>query len=431
MRHLERPEQTPHGARSWLAAAIFGLAASLLPSTIAGAAAGVGSFRVACGPVSHFGTFDPIVFPGQEPAGHQHEFYGSTSTGPSSTPSSLLGSATLCSDSADSSGYWHPTVFFDGVRAPAPKASIYYTQRTTKKPLGDIQVWPVGLRVIAGDAHAATPQDLTKVWWDCDGATMDHQASAPTCPTGSRGLEANVRFPDCWDGVNLDSSDHKSHLSYSVNIDGTYRCDAAHPVSLPFIHMIFRWDGQYPNGGSVSLSNGSSLAFHADFMNGWQQDRLVALVDGCIRASIECGMISGGTKPSAVAPTTATTVRVPAQTGTTLHAAPAAADPISDSATAEVIGPVPDNPVPDNPVPNNPVPDNPVPGNPVSGNPVSGNSPTISGPPLAAGRGLPWPISPLAGIAVVLGAVVLGSGIWGLGSLAYDLLRRGRDTPVD
>ncbi len=32
------------------------------------------------------------------------------------------------------------------------------------------------------------------------------------------GTQVNVRYqaPSCWDGVNLDSADHKSHMAYPV-----------------------------------------------------------------------------------------------------------------------------------------------------------------------------------------------------------------------
>ena len=36
--------------------------------------------------------------------------------------------------------------------------------------------------------------------------------SNPETCTG--GLRAEVTFPSCWDGLNLDSADHKSHMAY-------------------------------------------------------------------------------------------------------------------------------------------------------------------------------------------------------------------------
>ncbi len=33
------------------------------------------------------------------------------------------------------------------------------------------------------------------------------------------GLEIRVNFPMCWDGVNLDTPDHKSHVAYPTLVD--------------------------------------------------------------------------------------------------------------------------------------------------------------------------------------------------------------------
>ncbi len=268
-----------------------------------------GEFRVSCGPVSHQGRFDPIVFPDLNPAGHNHEFYGSTETGPSSTPQSLLNSPTTCSDSGDSSGYWHPTVYFNGVRAPAPRASIYYTQKTAEKPLSDMQVWPAGLRIIAGNGHADGPQSTFIMWWGCDNTTINREPTAPTCPSNSSGLEVHIRFPDCWDGVNLDSANHQAHMSYAVEgNDDIYRCDSTHPVMLPYLIMKFRWDGQFPAGETVTLSSGPSYTMHADFMNAWDQDRLQHLFEVCVKTQTECGTVDEndfvGTTTTTNAPTT-------------------------------------------------------------------------------------------------------------------------------
>ncbi|MDH4169643.1 MAG: DUF1996 domain-containing protein [Acidimicrobiia bacterium] len=255
-------------------------------------------FILQCGPVSHSGQFDPIVFPGQAPAGHQHEFYGSTLTDPNSTPESLIGTPTECGDSADSSAYWHPTVYFDGVRAPAPHLAAYYTQRSLKKPLDGIQAWPAGLRIIAGNGAAQGPQDTSIVYWGCDGTDMSKLDYVPTCSPTSKGLEAHIRFPDCWDGVNLDAPDHKSHMAYSERIDGVYVCDAAHPVSLPYLVLKLRWDDQYPVGDTVTLASGSINTLHADFMNGWDQDRLDFLFDHCIRTGVDCDIVTTNDPPT-------------------------------------------------------------------------------------------------------------------------------------
>ena len=39
------------------------------------------------------------------------------------------------------------------------------------------------------------------------------------CPDG---LRAQVFFPSCWNGVDLDSADHKSHMAYPSGVDVSF-----------------------------------------------------------------------------------------------------------------------------------------------------------------------------------------------------------------
>jgi hypothetical protein len=53
------------------------------------------------------------------------------------------------------------------------------------------------------------------------------------CPGGIR---ASLIFPSCWDGKNLDSPDHKSHMAYSGTGTGGLgygACPATHPIRVP------------------------------------------------------------------------------------------------------------------------------------------------------------------------------------------------------
>jgi hypothetical protein len=95
-------------------------------------------------------------------------------------------------------------------------------------------------------------------------------------------LRLHVNFPSCWDGRNLDSADHKSHMAYAVR--GS--CPASHPVALPAISVIFR----YPiTGGSmVTLASGGQYSAHADFFNAWRQGTLTSLVNRCLNALRHC-----------------------------------------------------------------------------------------------------------------------------------------------
>lgn len=48
----------------------------------------------------------------------------------------------------------------------------------------------------------------------------------------------------CWDGVNLDSPDHKSHVAYpeTGTFETTGPCPASHPVRLPQLMYEIMWD---------------------------------------------------------------------------------------------------------------------------------------------------------------------------------------------
>ena len=112
---------------------------------------------------------------------------------------------------------------------------------------------------------------------------MPASSTVPTCPD-SRGsfLRLHIRFPECWDGRNLDSADHKSHMAYAMK--GT--CPATHPISVPQVTEIFR----YPTAGGegFSLSSGGQFSAHADFLNAWNPGALKKLVNDCLNALVHC-----------------------------------------------------------------------------------------------------------------------------------------------
>jgi hypothetical protein len=233
-----------------------------------------------CG-FSHRAPDDPIVAPGQPGASHDHSFVGATTTSAFSTLASLLGSATTCTRPGHTAAYWMPTLLVDG-QAVAPLGATIYYRRETLSPLS---TFPSGLRMIAGDAKATTPQPLAVTFWNC-GVTggVRPQAAVPACPNGrQRMLRLHVRFPSCWDGVNLDSTTHKSHLAYPR----AGRCPSTHAVPVPAITLIYR----YPRlpSGTVTLASGSQYSAHADFFSSWDPRTLDGLVEGCLNALRHCG----------------------------------------------------------------------------------------------------------------------------------------------
>jgi uncharacterized protein DUF1996 len=250
---------------------------------------------------SHTNDDDPIVYPGHPGWSHEHTYFGNRSTDASSTVDSLRRAGTTCKPSADKAAYWVPTLF-DGQREIRPaKGQFYFNLRGYDR----MRAFPAGLRMIAGDAHARRPQSPTVAYWACGGAGGVRSAPLRTVPRScahvpihvQKGffkpcagcpaqllrrpahvrtyLELHVNFPDCWDGVHLDSPNHKSHMAYSR----AYVCPASHPVKVPLIRLMVR----YPiaGGRDVHLSSGGQLTAHADFVNAWDEQFLIRLVDRC------------------------------------------------------------------------------------------------------------------------------------------------------
>jgi len=243
--------------------------------------------------IDHSLQDDPIVFPGQPGVSHLHDFGGNKSTNAFSTEFTLGANPTNCTMTHDRAAYWVPAVFStkNGVttRVTSFESRHYYRAGTTNGP--GVGYIPYGLRIVAGDGHATVPQPSNVSGWQCrddTGNTVPKQSTPPVCPAGDF-LEGSVVFPNCWDGVNLDSADHKSHMSYAKP---TAVCDAAHPVRLPQLTSAERYSIPAGGYGAITLSSGSNMTLHADFFNAWAPATMKFFVDKCIRASIACEDVS-------------------------------------------------------------------------------------------------------------------------------------------
>ncbi|MDF9811004.1 DUF1996 domain-containing protein [Streptomyces sp. SPB162] len=227
---------------------------------------------------------DPIVYPGQPGASHDHTFMGNTTTDANSTQASLNAGGTSCKAPGDKSGYWMPTLYNGSqVIKPIGPQVIYY--KTNLIDYTSVRPFPKGLRFVVGSPMATADQfrqDKGYVaGWECGDSY--HNIDFPvTCTPGS---QLNIRYqaPSCWDGKYLDTPDHKSHMAYPVN----GRCLADHPVALPMIEFKMA----FPVSGDMSrvhLSSGRAFSFHYDFYNAWDAPTLGALVSHCIVGGLQC-----------------------------------------------------------------------------------------------------------------------------------------------
>jgi hypothetical protein len=265
---------------------VFGSGGSTPPTTptIPPGAVRVAEFLADC-PASHRLPDDPIVFPNLPGASHMHSFFGSETTKASTTVTDLLNANSNCNPSIDKSAYWIPTFYNNNVPVEPTTGVFYYLGEGVSDALiAQTQPFPLGLRIVAGNAKATGPADNTIARWSCLGhGEVNPSSDFVTCPAGSM-LESYLDFPHCWDGVNLDSADHKSHMAYPVG----NACPASHPVVVPKLRQVMR----YPVNGNPAgfrLASGAGFTMHGDFFNAWPVDEMARRVTNCIRIIVKCG----------------------------------------------------------------------------------------------------------------------------------------------
>ena len=219
---------------------------------------------------------DPLVNPGSIPSPHLHQIVGGDSFNASMDPVShdlvAKSGCTSCTFSEDFSNYWTAVLYFrarNGTYKRVPQKpseglkgiggiTVYYIP-----PLGQNKTtaFKPGFRMLVGDAGLRGPAQKEKVdpkvCHRCMPKTGDNNnlnCAAPdsvTLPNKfcAGGIRSVITFPTCWDGVNLDSADHKSHVAYPVegtitdmfDYDGGV-CPDTHPVRVPQVMYEVVWD---------------------------------------------------------------------------------------------------------------------------------------------------------------------------------------------
>jgi hypothetical protein len=183
-----------------------------------------------------------LVNPGVTPSPHVHQVVGGNAFAASiaSTDVSKIADCTTCSFSEDKSNYWTANMYFkarNGTYKRVPQIpnryldgevggmTVYYTSAYDNSK---VTAFKPGFRMLAGHAEQRKTGGVTK--WNaicfrcynaknfggdngapCSDKTVDSvELPNKACPGGIR---TTIRFPTCWDGVNLDSPDHMTHVS--------------------------------------------------------------------------------------------------------------------------------------------------------------------------------------------------------------------------
>ena len=259
---------------------------------------GTGQFRTEC-KFSHMNYDDPIVYPGQKGVSHLHTYFGNTGANYASTRESIeaTGRSTCNGGTANRTGYWIPALIDTKDGTPLKPYGIMVYYKTGYIRGDDVQPFPAGLRMVSGDMKSSSPQ--TYQVWLCTSPSGDKQTSYAAipadCPVGYT-ITATISFPFCWDGVNLDSPDHKSHMSWSVWNGNRSVCPTSHPVELPMITENIKYkvtEAGAPGRWRLASDNYGTdkpggYSLHADWFNGWDPKIQSLWVKNCLKANRDC-----------------------------------------------------------------------------------------------------------------------------------------------
>ncbi|KIJ47814.1 hypothetical protein M422DRAFT_777984 [Sphaerobolus stellatus SS14] len=273
---------------------------SLLGSVLAAVSAANAYFLIGHTNVLVTERLDPIMDPGAVSA-HVHTIQGGSNFGPTTTTAQLRQST--CSTvpiKEDHSNYWIPQLYFQwnngSVSSLTGGMVTYYLFSDTP---GTTTAFPDDFRMISGtttlrtyDPTSFAQQAVTFLCLDFSGTSTRYNQLPVgiSCPSGIR---SQINFQSCWDGKNVDSPDHKSHVAFPSGGPDSGTCDDPNfPVTLPRVFLEYYWAAQdFEQFRSQALdpkqpfvfANGDATGYgyHADFFNGWDEGVLQRVVDGC------------------------------------------------------------------------------------------------------------------------------------------------------
>ncbi|KAK0648283.1 hypothetical protein B0T16DRAFT_388548 [Cercophora newfieldiana] len=185
------------------------------------------------------------------------------------------------------SNYWMPSLIarhanrsFSSI--PLLETRIYYLNN---HPEGSkVRAFPQGFRMLAGNpfATAPIPNEDQRV-----GGRIGYQCQNDHLPYFNYldFLRASVAFPDYWNGKDLDSPDHKSHVAY--RFAGNLTCPPSHPVQMMEIDLEIGYRTEGYNWDQLMLSMGDRAGYgkfpafclHADYLSFWDVDLLQRALD--------------------------------------------------------------------------------------------------------------------------------------------------------
>ena len=114
---------------------------------------------------------------------------------------------------------------------------------------------------------------------------MPDRAKIDSCQGG---LRAEIQFPSCWNGVDLDSHNHTTHVAYPYLLrDGA--CPDGYPerfltIMFETIYWVNTFTGQ-PGQYVFAHGDTTGYGYHGDFINGWEDGVIQQFLDQCVDPS--------------------------------------------------------------------------------------------------------------------------------------------------
>jgi hypothetical protein len=101
----------------------------------------------------------------------------------------------------------------------------------------------------------------------------------------------HVEFPQCWNGLDVDSGDHRSHMAYPKS----GQCPSSHPVPIPAITFNIPYrvpqegtDGWRLVSDSYDASKAGGYSAHGDWFGAWDPEIAETWTHDCINAGVDC-----------------------------------------------------------------------------------------------------------------------------------------------
>jgi hypothetical protein len=269
------------------------------------------------------------MYPGQPGRSHLHQFYGNTAANGNSTYNSLrtTGQST-CMSPLNRSAYWMPALLDGKGNVVRPDyVAIYYkrwpknSSNCTSQGIHCIPL-PNGLRFIFGrdmtNLSAPPTGDFHFVCMTASGSYPpngsgpnndglgypDMEGALAVCSPGLV-LGAVIMAPSCWDGKNLDSTNHRSHVSYQLRTGSGLTCPSNYPYAIPRFTLGARWTIAQGDDTSKWTLASDAMApnerhgstFHADWFGAWDNTTVATWTDNCIDKMLSCagGNLGNGT----------------------------------------------------------------------------------------------------------------------------------------